>query len=411
MSLKIAIIGGGASGFFAAITAAEKAKTIKQELEIHIFESAPHYLQKVRISGGGRCNVTHHLFEINPFCLNYPRGARELKSAFHQFQASDTVKWFKSKGVTLIVEEDGRMFPSTHKSDTIINCFMHTAEKLDVQIHTRTPIDNIQFQNDKFHLYTREQKQFTFDRVLIATGSAKKGYQLAKIFGHQITDLAPSLFSFKINSPLLKDLAGTSFEYSKLKLKVGKNKFLQQGPLLITHWGLSGPAILKLSAWAARDLKKEGYRATLSVNWTSFDHLEEVTEKLHLKIKENSKTMLKNISFDGLTKRFWHNFLLFLQINPEKKWNELSHKEINKLCQNLFCCELTINGQNRFKDEFVECGGVSLKEINFKTMESRLQKGLYFTGEILDIDGVTGGFNFQNAWTTGHIAGLNIILK
>lgn len=354
-ALDIAIIGGGAAGFFTALN-------IPNEHNVSIFEETRNYLRKVKISGGGRCNVTHHQFEINEFIKNYPRGEKELISPLHQFQARDTVEWFKKRGVEIKVEQDGRMFPKTNSSQTIIDCFLKEAAQ---------------------------------------QGSSKSGYDLARGLGHKITELAPSLFSFKIQHPILKDMAGTSFKNVTLSLKLNKRIFSQSGDLLITHWGLSGPAILKLSAWAAREFKNTNYKGKLTVNFNS--------NEIHTLKKESAKKLVKNSKPTIFTNKFWNKVLDYLKIDQNKNWADISKKEIihlQMICEQL---ELEIQGQNRYKDEFVECGGVDLKEINFKTMESKITPGLFFAGEVLDIDGITGGFNFQNAWTTAYIVANNII--
>lgn len=406
MHYKIAIIGGGASGFFAAIRAAQ----VQPNADVRVFESSPSFLSKVKISGGGRCNVTHNQFNPSLFSQNYPRGKKELRSPFTVFQAADTVEWFKSNGVKLVAEADGRMFPSTNTSDTVIECFMKSALNLGVSLHPRSKILEIaKHQNEngdpQFLINVKDSKPFVADRVLIATGSSKSGYEFAANLGHTITELAPSLFSFKTRHPVLKDLSGTSFPSAKLALRLPDGKFQQEGPLLITHRGLSGPAILKLSAWAAREMKRAAYKGELFVNWSGAekpDHVRASYEKLK---SENSKSLVKNVYPQFFTKRFWHSLLEFLQISGERKWGELPKKEMNLLVENTYSTPIKIEGQNRFKEEFVECGGVKLSEVNFKTMESKICPGLYFSGEILDVDGITGGFNFQNAWTTGYIAG------
>ena len=409
-SQKIAIVGGGAAGFFCAINAADLAVKNNLNIEVHIFESSNQYLKKVRISGGGRCNVTHNLFEVRPFTENYPRGSRELLSPFQKFQAKDTIEWFKKEGVEIVAESDGRMFPETNTSETIIDCYLQKAEKLNVKLHPKSPIKKIEKKDQQIELFFKEGDSFIADSVLIATGSAEAGYRLAESLGHTITERAPSLFSFKIKDSLLNDLSGLSFNSSALKLKIKDQKtFKQTGPMLITHWGLSGPAILKLSAWAAREMKRADYSAQLFVNWLNLEKLTEVEELLKTIKEQNTKNHIKNAYPTELSKRFWQNLLMKLAIDPEKQWANINKKEFSKLANALFNYEFEVLGQNRFKDEFVECGGVSLKEINFKTMESKICPNLYFAGEILDVDGITGGFNFQNAWSTAWIAAHSMI--
>ncbi len=396
----IGVIGGGAAGFFAAIRIAELNKRNK----VTIYEQGGQLLKKVRISGGGRCNVTHSLFDINKFCLNYPRGEKELKSPFYNFQAEDTVHWFKDKGIMLVTESDGRMFPSSNSSETIIKCFIDLVKKHNINILKNNKILNINRRNqNRFQLQGKENK-FECDKILICTGSSKHGYELAKQVGHSITELAPSLFSFKVKHPLFKDLSGISFKNVKVQLNTPNKKYKQFGPILITHHGLSGPAILKLSAWAAREMKNCKYKAKLQIQWVDKDIL--VTLQ---KIKsDHPKSYISNIYPTNIVKRFWLNLLNCNNIDLQKNWSDISKKEINSIVNSLLDFTCNVNGQNRFKDEFVECGGVNLKEVNFKTMESKITPGVHFAGEILDIDGVTGGFNFQNAWTTAWLAANNM---
>lgn len=406
---KYAFIGGGASGIFAALRCAEVCREKNQNAKITVYEASSDYLKKVKISGGGRCNVTHHEFEIADFCSHYPRGHKELRSAFHRFQALDTINWFEARGVKLKVEDDGRMFPTTNNSQTIINCFLSEAHDKGVILQNKTKIHSLHKESDQFVLIDRHGKSYEADKVLIATGSMPHGYELAKQCGHSITELAPSLFTFKINDKILKDLFGISFKESMLTLKVQKKKFEQNGPLLITHWGLSGPALLKLSAWAAREMKHADYQAELEVNWMGMSF--EQTHKLILDIiKDNKEAKLSNRYPESLSKRFWERLLETLEFE-ELKCKELNHKKLQKLVETLVKTKLIVHGKSRFKEEFVECGGVSLKEIDIKTMQSKLCPGLYFAGEVMDIDGITGGFNFQNAWTSGYIVGSHMPLE
>ena len=410
---NIAIIGGGASGIFAAIRCAEVAKEKNININIKVFEASKRFLKKVKISGGGRCNVTHHIFDSKNLILNYPRGKKELLSPFIKFQASDTVRWFEDRGVEIKHEEDGRMFPVTNNSGTIIDCFMKEAEKYKVQLVTQSNIKSIKkLENGRLSLLINEDKNYIADSVLIATGSVPSGYRLAKTLGHTITEIAPSLFTFKIEDLILENLAGTSFTNSSLTLKIDSAKeFYQKGPLLITHWGLSGPALLKLSAWAAREMMHSNYKAKIIVNWLGLERQDDV-EKLLATIKNsNTKTNIGKAYPKELTKRFWHQLLIKCEIQKEINWSEVSKNQLNRILNNLFKCELEVIGKSRFKEEFVECGGVDLKEINFKTMESKVCPGLYFSGEVIDIDGITGGFNFQSAWSLGWIAGSNMLMS
>ena len=409
----IAIIGGGASGIFAAIRSAQVAKEKKVDVDICVFEASTNFLRKVRISGGGRCNVTHHLMDTKDFSLNYPRGQKELLSPFQKFQAADTIKWFEDRDVNLKYESDGRMFPITDRSETIIDCFIKETNKHKVKLLNKKNVNAIKkLQDGRLTLSINEDESFIADSVLIATGSKPLGYNLATALGHSITEIAPSLFTFKIDDPILENLSGTSFSNATLTLKIENSKpFIQTGALLITHWGLSGPALLKLSAWAAREMMHASYKAKIVVNWLSIDNKDDAEKWLKAIKKNNTKTSIGNAYPKDLTKRFWLQLLKKCSILKEKNWSEISKNELNKIIENLVNCELDILGKSRFKEEFVECGGVNLNEINLKTMESKICSGLFFSGEVMDIDGITGGFNFQSAWTSGWIAGSNMALK
>ena len=404
---SIAIIGGGASGIFASLRCAEVAEAKKIDVDIRVFEASSRFLKKVRISGGGRCNITHHIFEVNDFCLNYPRGRKELLSPFQKFQAADTVEWFSKRGVSLKYEIDGRMFPITDSSETIIDCFMQEAKKYKVKLLNKMNVKNLKkLDNGKIFVLINDDESFIADSVLIATGSMPGGYHLAKNLGHSTTEIVPSLFTFKIKDTILENLPGTSFSEAALTLKIdGTKPFEQKGPLLITHWGLSGPSLLKLSAWAAREMMHANYKAKIIVNWLGIEHQNDAEKLIRTIRKNNTKTSVGKAYPNELTKRFWIQLLIKCRISKEKNWSEISKKELNLILKNLFSCELDVLGKSRFKDEFVECGGINLKEINFKTMESKICSGLYFSGEVMDIDGITGGFNFQSAWTSGWIAG------
>lgn len=403
---KIVIIGGGAAGFFTAINAAEFATQSNQKVNIKILEAGSQVLKKVRISGGGRCNVTHNLFDTRAFSERYPRGRKELLSPFKRFQALDTIEWFRSRGVNLVAEADGRMFPDTNSSQTIIDCFLKSAEKAGVELLTNHKVERIEKTNSgQFQIYLNQTNPLVVDQVMIATGSTPLGHSLAKGLGHTITELAPSLFSFKIEDPLIHDLPGLSFESSNLQLIINDRQvFTETGPLLITHWGLSGPAILKISAWAARDMQAANYQARLKVNWLGLPQKEQVINIL-IQTKENGKkSQIQNVYPDVLAHRFWIKVLEKTQTPFDLRWADLSNKQLNAIADILYASELKVLGKNRYKDEFVECGGVALTEIDFKTMQSKICPGLYFAGEVLDIDGLTGGFNFQNSWTGGWIA-------
>lgn len=407
---EIAIIGGGAAGVFAAISAAEMAKTKSISTKIDIFESSSRFLTKVLISGGGRCNVTHHNFEPNLFCKSYPRGNQELISPMHQFQAKDMVEWLENRGVKLKTESDGRIFPTTDNSETVVNCLLLEAERYGIQFHTRSSVNKISHSDSKFKLTVNKTEAFSADMVLVATGSSPVGYRIAAELGHTIEELAPSLFSFNIEHPLLKGLEGTSFPSAEVYLHFSDGKkFQEKAPVLITHWGLSGPGILKLSAWAAREMKKHHYQATLFVNWTGLKNLDEALRILHVYKEKNSKSNIANIYPPSITRKFWEKLLTISKIEHGMQWAHATKAMIEMLAEYIARCEFQISGKSRNKEEFVECGGVSRKEINWKTMESKICKGLYFAGEVIDVDGITGGFNLQHAWTTGYITGKNMI--
>ncbi|MBX9767076.1 MAG: NAD(P)/FAD-dependent oxidoreductase [Bdellovibrionales bacterium] len=412
MMRKIVVIGGGAAGFFGAIWAAEEARKRSVPAEVVILEMSSDVLKKVRISGGGRCNVTHNIFETRPFCAHYPRGERELLSAMDRFQAKDTVEWFSQRGVRLVPEKDGRMFPDTNDSQTVIDCFLRETKRLGIQVLTNHSVQTVERrEGGGFVISVKDKAVRSADALMIATGSLPVGYRLAESLGHTITDLAPSLFSFKIVDPVLEELSGLSFEKVEVRLSAeGMKAFKESGPMLITHWGLSGPAILKLSAWAAREMKAVDYKAKLSVNWLGAKRIEDVTALIKSLKEKNVKGQIGNFYPEQLPRRLWLKFLAKARVPEDKRWADISGKEITALTEVLFNCVFEIQGKNRYKDEFVECGGVSLKEIEFRKMESKICPGLFFAGEVLDIDGITGGFNFQAAWTGGAIAGTNMVL-
>jgi predicted Rossmann fold flavoprotein len=398
---EIAIIGGGAAGFFAAIAAAERYP----RGSIALIEASQQPLGKVKISGGGRCNVTHACFDPAALVQFYPRGQRALRGAFSRFQPQDTVAWFTQRGVQLKTEADGRMFPVSDSSQTIIDCLVRSAEDAGVKIWTGTTITQIDQTPQGFRLSNKTGNIWQVDRLLLATGSNATGYRWAKQLGHTIEPIVPSLFTLKITDPRLADLAGVAVKMATVSL-VGDKKLTQTGPVLITHWGLSGPATLKLSAWAARFLHDQGYRGQLLVNW-----LPEITADKLRNMMLAVKTQIPQKSIHGncplvLPQRLWISLLNYCEIDG--LWAGLSNKKLDRLLQELQRGTFSITGKSAFKEEFVTCGGVKLGEIDFKTMASKICPGLYFAGEIIDVDGVTGGFNFQNAWTTGWLAGNSI---
>jgi predicted Rossmann fold flavoprotein len=403
--LNVIVIGGGAAGFFGAIACAEA----NPKLQVTLLEAARHPLAKVRISGGGRCNVTHHCFDPARLIEHYPRGGKALRGAFTRFQPQDTVQWYESRGVRLKTEADGRMFPTTDSSETIINCLMQTAAKAGVKLLTGVGVKEVkQFteaNKNYFQVELKNGKLLQCDRLLIATGSNPLGYRWATNLGHKIEPPVPSLFTFNIKDTRLQGLAGVSVNNAQVRLGTGKNKLEQTGALLITHWGVSGPAILKLSAWGARFLYDLKYNSSLQINWLPGYNQESLIQDLIIAKEANSKKKIINYCPVKLPKRLWHSLVNYVDIKPTKVWSEISNKELNKLVGEIIQGQYKITGKGVFKEEFVTCGGINLKEINFQTMESKKCSGLYFAGEILDIDGVTGGFNFQSAWTTSWLAG------
>jgi predicted Rossmann fold flavoprotein len=404
--LTIIVIGGGAAGFFGAIACANA----NPHAQVILLEAGRQPLAKVRISGGGRCNVTHACFEAAGLVPNYPRGGKALRGAFSRFQAKDTVSWFANHGVPLKKEADGRMFPVTDNSETIVKCLMNAAAETGVELRTGTPVVSVKrLLSNEFEINLKSGETLKCDRLLLATGSNPIGYKIAQEFGHQVEPPVPSLFTFNIADPNLRSLSGISINPVRLRLSVPEKPALEQtGPLLITHWGVSGPAVLKLSAWGARILHENRYQATLLINWLPDLQQEQVREKiLAVKNEWGKKAIALHRGLD-LPHRLWQHLITRIGINTEIRWAEISNKTLNQLVQEVSQGKYLINGKGVFKEEFVTCGGVSLKEVNFKTMESKLIPGLYFAGEILDIDGITGGFNFQSAWTTAYLAGLDM---
>ncbi|MEO0532310.1 MAG: NAD(P)/FAD-dependent oxidoreductase [Cyanobacteria bacterium P01_A01_bin.123] len=400
--MRVAVVGGGAAGFFGAIACAESFPNA----QVTLFEAGRAPLAKVRVSGGGRCNVTHHCFDPALLVQHYPRGGQALRGAFSRFQPQDTVTWFRQQGVELKTEADGRMFPVTDDSMTIVDCLWQAAQQLGVRIKNRAAIDAMARSPKGFQLQLKGGGIWDCDRVLLATGSNPIGYKLAQSLGHTLASPVPSLFTFNIRDGALHALAGIAIDPVALKISVsGEKPLTQTGPLLITHWGMSGPAVLKLSAWGARLLHGSKYQAQLLVNWLPALNADQVRQALLQAKGDWSKRAIANGCPFPFPKRFWHYLLQQTEIAADTPWTGISKKAINRLTQELTQGVYTVSGKGIFKEEFVTCGGVRLKEVNFKTMESRCCPGLYFAGEILDVDGITGGFNFQNAWTTGWLAG------
>ena len=396
----IIIIGGGAAGFFTAINIVEK----NPNLNVAILERGKTVLEKVRISGGGRCNVTHACFVPNDLVKFYPRGERELKGPFNQFCSGDTIEWFEKHGVELKIEEDGRMFPVSDSSETIIDCFMDAVKKLKIDVLTNHSVQEL-YKTDTHWKVTTTQDVFTCENVVMATGSNPKIWELLQNLGHSIEEPVPSLFTFNVTDARIKDLMGIS---TPATVKVKKSKLEASGPLLITHWGLSGPGILRLSAWGARELADKKYHFAIMVNWLDETSFDEAIEALKESKEDNAKkSVLKYPQFE-LPKRLWENLVKAAGITEEVKWADLNKNQLNALTEQLTNGEYQVYGKSTFKEEFVTAGGIQLKEVNFKTMESKLLPNLYFAGEILNIDAITGGFNFQNAWTGGFIVAESI---
>ncbi|MBW4539960.1 MAG: NAD(P)/FAD-dependent oxidoreductase [Myxacorys chilensis ATA2-1-KO14] len=401
--LQVVVIGGGAAGFFGAIACANS----NPQAHVTILEAGRQFLSKVLISGGGRCNVTHACFEPALLVQNYPRGGKALRGAFSQFQAQHTVDWFRDRGVALKTEADGRMFPVTDDARTVATCLLDQAKLLGLTLRLGAAVKSVVKKDDGFKLELRSGEILSADRVLIATGSNLNGHQFAQALGHTVEPLVPSLFTFNVVDERLRDLAGVAVDPVRLRLQTedSKTKLEQTGALLVTHWGLSGPAVLKLSAWSARFLHQHQYRATLQINWLPQHNPETLRQELTaVRNQISRKTIAANCPV-MIPRRLWEKLVANIGIDPEMRWAELSNKTMTALIGELTQGSYAIAGKGVFKEEFVTCGGVSLKEVSFKTMESRCCSGLYFAGEVLDIDGVTGGFNFQSAWTTGWLAG------
>jgi predicted Rossmann fold flavoprotein len=390
-------IGGGAAGFFGSIVAAE----MKPGLSVLILEKTSKLLSKVKVSGGGRCNVTHNCFEPTPLAKHYPRGSKELKTLFRKFQATDMIAWLGSKNVKLKTEEDGRMFPVTDDSQTIIDCFLSEANRLKIQIKMNAEVTQLSFQNGLFTVQVGDQ-QFKAKKILIASGGHNNSgsYGWINKTGLPILRPIPSLFTFNDAKKIFTDLMGVSVPNAEVK--IAGTKFSQSGPVLVTHWGLSGPAVIKLSAWAAEYLHEQKYTFTALVNWIGLT--EEQLRQTFASLKETGRQKVVTNPLFNLPSRLWQRLCQLAEISETKIWAELSNKQFNKLMEFLIRCPFNIKGKTTFKEEFVTCGGVDLKLIDLEKMESKAQKGLYLAGEVLNIDGETGGFNFQSAWTTAWVA-------
>jgi hypothetical protein len=394
-NFDIIIVGGGAAGFFTAINIVEK----NPKLKVAILERGADVLQKVRISGGGRCNVTHAVFEPNELVKYYPRGEKELRGPFHQFCSGDTIAWFEKHGVELKTEDDGRMFPVSNSSQTIIECFLQATQKLGIEVLTGQSVQSI-FKKENIWKIETQNENYIAEKLILATGSNPKIWEMLQTYGHAIVSPVPSLFTFNIKDPRIKELPGVA---AKVTVKVKDTKLTSTGPLLITHWGMSGPAVLKLSAWGARTLYDKNYQFTVFVNWLNDVETNEAEKILKDLKQEHAKKAVSKKSHFDFPNRLWESLVLASGIEPETKWADLSKVQLQNLSSQLTNGTFQVNGKSTFKEEFVTAGGIDLKEINFKTMESKLHENLYFAGEIVNIDAITGGFNFQNAWTSGFI--------
>lgn len=398
---RVIVVGGGAAGVFAAITCSEA----HPQAQVTVLEKGPRFLSKVRISGGGRCNVTHHCFDPRELAVRFPRGAQELIGPFQRFQARDTVEWFKARGVQLKAEKDGRMFPVTDSSETIIECLMRSARDAGVNLVANQGVEAVEKRSDGIFVLRTQDRELVCDKLLLATGGCRTPLagQLALRLGHSLEQPVPSLFTFHIETPWLRELAGVSME--SVEVSVPGTRLRERGALLVTHWGLSGPAILRLSAWGARLLFQLNYNFPLRINW--LPHLDRATigAELDLRRKTQAARFVQNSALPPLTVRLWEALVTDCGIGPGTRWAALSKADQHRLIEQLLQTEFRVGGKSLNKEEFVTCGGVQLKEIDFRTMQSRICPDLYFAGELLDIDGITGGFNFQAAWTTGWIAG------
>lgn len=397
---QLIVIGGGAAGFFCAVNAARLNKALK----VIILEKSGKLLSKVKVSGGGRCNITHHCTEIEAMIRHYPRGANWLRKAFYQFFTTDTIEWFSSRGVPLITESDGRMFPASHSSQSVINCLLKEADLQQVVISTHKDVKSISPNGTGFTLVLGDDSSMESDFVCVASGGLLRetGNEWLTQTGHRIIAPVPSLFSFNMPANPITALQGISV--SDAAVRIVGSKWQQRGPLLITHWGLSGPAVLKLSAWAARDLAALDYRFQIMVNWAPDYNEQTLYDFFQQQRTERAGQETGNKNALGLPSRLWHFLLASAGIATDCRWSDMKAKDQRNLCKMI--CQFTgdIQGKTRFKEEFVTAGGIDLKEVNPQSMESRKLPGLYFAGEIMDVDGITGGFNFQHAWTSGFIA-------
>lgn len=399
MSEQVVIIGGGAAGYFAAIACAEA----NPETRVTILEKGKDVLGKVLISGGGRCNVTHACFDPNELINFYPRGSKELRGPFHKFQPGDTMEWFADRGVELKIEEDNRVFPESDSSSTIAQCLIDMADSSGVLVQTSSGVKGFQLAEDgRWEVLMQSGTIIYADKLMVAAGSSKGMWDSLKKLGHKIIEPVPSLFTFNIKDPRLKGLSGISMPNAQIQ--VASSDLEASGPLLITHWGISGPAVLRLSAWGARELNDRFYRFPIMINWVGVDE-EVVLEEFQLEKRSNGKKRIGNHSHFNIPLRLWKTMVAHAGISATATWGDITAKELKALASELCSAVFQVSGKSTFKEEFVTAGGVDLKEVDFKSFSSRIAPNLFFAGEILDIDGITGGFNFQAAWTGGWLSG------
>lgn len=395
---KVVVIGGGAAGFFAALACAEK----NPDYQVVILEKSQKLLSKVKVSGGGRCNVTHACFDVRELVKFYPRGEKQLLGPFSRFNPQNTIEWFSSRGVKLKAESDGRMFPVTDSSQTIIDCFLEEANRKHVQIKLGAGVESLKKENNQWRVNTKSET-ITCDSVIITAGSSEQVWRMLKSLDLALVESVPSLFTFNIKDERLKELPGIVVKNGSANVP-DNTKLKTSGPILITHWGLSGPAILKLSAWGARQLAALNYRFRLSVNWTGEETKENVLSLLQQLKQTKAKQQISNHPLFDIPVRLWKVLVSAEGLN----YADLSKAKLDEIASSLTTCSFEVTGKSTFKEEFVTAGGVDLNEVDFKTLQCKKLPGLFFAGEILDIDAITGGFNFQAAWTTGFIAGTSI---
>ena len=396
---KAIIIGGGAAGFFAAIACAEA----NPNMEVIILEKSKKVLDKVRISGGGRCNVTHACFDPAELVQYYPRGSKELLGPFNRFMTGDVMEWFADRGVTLKIEDDNRVFPETDNSQDIVDCLLEFADRAGVKIETQKGVENFWLEEDLWHVKTTDKSILIAEKILIASGSSKKIWDILKKIGHKIIHPVPSLFTFNIRDKRIKGLSGISL--ANAEIEVANSELTSSGPLLITHWGLSGPSVLKLSAWGALELNDRAYHFPIMINWLGNKNFDDVYEILNHERHINKKKRIYTNAMLGLPIRLWKSLLENAKIPDKSTWSDLSVGKVKSIAEELTMSIFQVTGKSTFKEEFVTAGGIDLKEINFKKFKSKIAPNLFIAGEALNIDAVTGGFNFQAAWTGGWIAG------